>query len=171
MRFRPLRAAALAALLFAALPLRGEATSLSTMQKTVVIFKPDAVRTGRVGTILARLEEAQLRIAALKMVQLEEQILREHYAHLVNRPFFGEIAAFMGETPVVIAVLEGEDAVARVRELAGPTDSTVAPKGTIRGDFVTSKMRNMLHASDTEESARVEEGRFFSPGEVFAVCR
>ncbi|MDR3117494.1 MAG: nucleoside-diphosphate kinase [Puniceicoccales bacterium] len=163
---RPCRTS-IAALLFAALPLAGEAASLSTMQKTVIIFKPDAVEAGRVGAILSRFEGAQLRIAAMKMVQLDEQILREHYAHLVSRPFFGEIADFMRETPVVVAVLEGENAVDRVREMAGPTDSAAAPKGSIRGDFGTNKMRNMLHASDTEESARVEVDRFFSPGEVF----
>lgn len=137
------------------------------MERTVVIFKPDAVQKGRVGTILSRFEAERLRIAALKMVQLDETVLREHYAHLASLPFFGEILGFMQETPVVIAVLEGKNAVAKVREMAGPTDSAAAPRGTIRGDFGQDKMRNMLHASDSLENARLEIGRFFAVREIF----
>jgi nucleoside-diphosphate kinase len=140
---------------------------MKTMERTVVLFKPDAMSARRVGAILGRFESEALRIVAMKMLRLDEPLLREHYSHLVDRPFFMDIVAFMASTPVVVAVLEGENAIARVREMAGPTDSTLAPKGTIRGDFGSSKTRNMIHASDSPESAAVEIARFFSPKEIF----
>jgi nucleoside-diphosphate kinase len=137
------------------------------MERTLVIFKPDAMEARRVGAILGRFEGAGLRIVAMKMLRLDESLLREHYAHLVERPFFKDIVAFMSSIPVVVAVLEGENAVAHVREMAGPTDSTLAPKGTIRGDFGSDKTHNMVHASDAPESAIAEIARFFSLKEVF----
>ncbi|MDR0339968.1 MAG: nucleoside-diphosphate kinase [Puniceicoccales bacterium] len=137
------------------------------MERTLVIFKPDAVEQGRVGAILARFEAARLRIAGAKVLRLKEEILREHYSHLVDEPFFGNIVAYMSSTAVLLVVLEGENAVIRVREMVGPTDSTVAPKGTIRGDFGESKSRNMVHASEDVPAAAVEIARFFSPAELF----
>jgi nucleoside-diphosphate kinase len=137
------------------------------MQRTFVIFKPDAMEQGLVGSVLNRFETAQLRLGAAKMIQLDETILRQHYAHLTDEPFFGSIVVYMSSCPVLIAVLEGEDAVARVREITGPTDSAAAPRGTIRGDFGKDKSRNVLHASDSPESAQKEIKRFFSPKEIF----
>lgn len=137
------------------------------MERTLIIFKPDAVGQGRVGTILARFEGAQLRIAGAKVLRLEEEILREHYKHLTAEPFFGDIVAYMNSTPVLLVVLEGENAVERVRKMVGPTDSALAPKGTIRGDFGESKSRNMVHASEDRAAAEEEIGRFFSPAELF----
>lgn len=144
-----------------------EASSEKTMEKTVIIFKPDAMEEGRVGQILQRFEGEGFTIAAMKMLRLDEPLLRRHYAHLADRPFFGEIVDYMSSQPVVIAVLAGENVIARVREMAGPTDSKLAPKGTIRGDYGHDKSRNMIHASDSPESAEAEIGRFFQSTELF----
>lgn len=137
------------------------------MERTLIIFKPDAIEQGRAGTILARFEAAHLRIAGAKVLRLQEEILREHYSHLADRPFFGDIVAYMSSTPVLLVVLEGENAIARVREMVGPTDSATAPKGTIRGDFGESKRRNMVHASEDKTAAAAEIARFFSLSELF----
>ena len=100
------------------------------------------------------------------MIQLSSEKLREHYAHVADKPFFPEIEKFMGSRPVVVAILKGEDVVAKVRDLLGPTDSTKAPAGTIRGDFGETMMINMVHASDSDENAQIEIDRFFDPSEV-----
>ena len=102
------------------------------------------------------------------MISLSTEILNEHYAHVADRPFFPEILNFMQACPVIALALEGENAIARVRELLGPTDSTVAGKGTIRGDFGVDTMRNVCHASDSEESASNELKRFFGEDEIFS---
>lgn len=140
-------------------------------QSTLIIFKPDAIRKQIVGTVLARFEEAGLRIRGAKMMRLSDDLLAEHYAHIAAMPFFPAVRAFMQESPVVVVALEGADAIARVRDLLGPTDSTQAAPGTIRGDFgfkdADSKMRNVCHASDSPETAAAELARFFAPGELF----
>jgi nucleoside-diphosphate kinase len=136
------------------------------MDKTFIIFKPDCMSKGLVGKVLSRFEEAGFSLAAAKMLQLDSAKLREHYAHVADKPFFPEIEEFMGSRPVVVAILKGENAVARVRELLGPTDSTKAPAGTIRGDFGTDMMVNVVHASDSDENAQIEIDRFFDPSEV-----
>lgn len=136
------------------------------MDKTFIIFKPDCMAKGLVGKVLSRFEEAGFSLAAAKMIQLDSAKLREHYAHVADKPFFPEIEEFMGSRPVVVAVLKGENAVARVRELLGPTDSSKAPAGTIRGDFGTDMMINVVHASDSDENAQIETDRFFDPSEV-----
>ena len=100
-------------------------------------------------------------------MKLSDDVLKEHYAHVADLPFFPEIVQFMQATPVVALALRGEDAIARVRALLGPTDSTVAEKGTIRGDFGENKMVNMCHASDSAENAAVELKRFFEDEELF----
>jgi nucleoside-diphosphate kinase len=138
-----------------------------TMEQTVIIFKPDAMQQGRVGAILQRFENAHFRIVGIKMVQLNEPILRDHYSHLADKPFFGEIVDFMSSTPVIITVLEGEDAVAKVRDMTGVTDSKAAAKGTIRGDFGKDKSQNMIHASDSVDGAKAEVARFFKVSEIF----
>jgi nucleoside-diphosphate kinase len=101
------------------------------------------------------------------MMRLTTALLREHYAHLVKLPFFPEIERFMGSRPVIVLILRGERAVERVRELLGPTDSTKAPKGTIRGDLGTDKMLNICHASDSDAAATAEIHRFFKADEIF----
>jgi nucleoside-diphosphate kinase len=101
------------------------------------------------------------------MMRLSEDVLREHYAHIADMPFFPEIVEFMQSSPVVALALVGENAIAQVRDLIGPTDSTAAPKGSIRGDFGLDKMKNICHASDSPEAATAELKRFFADGEVF----
>ena len=96
-----------------------------------------------------------------------EEILREHYAHLTELPFFPEIQGFMQSSPVVAIALRGENAIVRIREMVGPTDSTVAEKGTLRGDFGQDKMKNVVHASDSVENGQAELKRFFADGELF----
>ncbi len=137
------------------------------METTLILFKPDAVEKGLIGAVLQRFESAGFRVKGLKMMHLSEDVLKEHYAHVADRPFFPEIVAFMQSTPVVALALSGEDAVSRVRDLLGPTDSSKAPAGTIRGDFGTNMMVNVCHASDSAEAAAVEVARFFAEGETF----
>ncbi len=137
------------------------------MKKTLIILKPDCMEKNLAGEVLNRFAQAGFTLKACKMMRLSEPLLREHYAHLTQLDVFPLIVEFMSSRPVVVAVLEGENAIARVREMAGPTDSTLAPKGTIRGDLGTDKRRNILHASDSPESAAAEMKRFFKADEIF----
>ncbi len=142
---------------------------MAEVQRTLAIVKPDATaRPGVAGQILARIEEAGLRIVALKMIRLSEEDARGFYAVHKERPFYGDLVKFMTSGPVVVAMLEGEDAIARWRELMGPTNSNEAPAGTIRGDFGTDIERNASHGSDAPETARVETAYFFNATEVVA---
>ncbi len=136
------------------------------MQRTLSIVKPDAVAKGATGEILSRFEKAGLRILALKKLRLSEEQARGFYAVHKSRPFYKDLVAFMSSGPIVVSVLEGKDAVAKNRELMGPTDSTKAPKGTIRGDFGTDIERNAVHGSDAAETARVEIAYFFNATEI-----
>lgn len=136
------------------------------MDKTFIIFKPDCMAKNLVGQVLTRFENAGFSLAAAKMIQLTPEKLREHYAHVADKPFFPDIENFMGSRPVLVAILKGADAVTKVRDLLGPTDSTKAPAGTIRGDFGETMMVNILHASDSDENAQIEIDRFFDPSEV-----
>ncbi len=132
------------------------------------MFKPDAVSKALVGQVLARFEGAGLKIRGIKMLRFDDSLLREHYAHIASKPFFPEVQAFMQKTPVVALALAGENVVARVRDLLGPTDSKKAAKGTIRGDLGVDVMVNVCHASDSLETAAAELKRFFRDGELFA---
>lgn len=136
-------------------------------ETTLILFKPDCVQKGLTGTVLARFESAGFRVKGLKMMNLTEAVLKEHYAHVADRPFFPDIVAFMQSSPVVALALSGENVIAAVRDLLGPTDSKKAPAGTIRGDFGTDMMVNMCHASDSPEAADAEVKRFFAAGEIF----
>ena len=137
------------------------------LEKTLVILKPDCMQKNVVGTVIQRFEQAGLTLAACKMMQLNDAILSEHYDFLADKPFFPSILEYMQECPVLVLVLKGEDAIAITRSLMGPTDSSIAPKGTIRGDFGKDKSRNVVHASDSPESATKEIARFFKPEEIF----
>lgn len=119
------------------------------------------------GVVLERFARLGLRIAACRMARLDSALLREHYAHVADKPFFPEIEQFMSSQPVIILVLEAPGVIDRVRNLLGPTDSTQAPAGTIRGDYGADKMRNICHASDSPESAAAEVKRFFKPQEIY----
>ena len=138
-------------------------------EKTLIILKPDCMKKNLAGTVLARFESAGLRIVACKMLRMTDALLREHYSHLVDKPFFGGLCDFMKECPVIVGVLQGENAIARVRELLGPTNSALAPAGTIRGDFgdKANITCNICHASDGAEAAAAEVARFFCENEIF----
>lgn len=138
------------------------------IETTLILLKPDALEKKLVGKVLTRFEDAGVALRAMKMMQLDETILREHYAHIIHIPVFPALMAFMQRTPVIAMVLEGENAIAKIRELIGPTNSKAAAPGTIRGDFGEDMMVNVCHASDSNESAAAEIRRFFKPGEVFS---
>ncbi|WAC19920.1 nucleoside-diphosphate kinase [Luteolibacter sp. SL250] len=141
------------------------------LETTLILFKPDAVQKNLTGEVLARFLKEGFVIRGIKMLALSDEILAEHYSHIADKPFFPSVRGFMQEAPVIALALEGENVIGRVRDLLGPTDSTQAPAGTIRGDFgfkdSESKMRNVCHASDSPEAAEAEIKRFFQPGEVF----
>ena len=118
------------------------------------------------GEVISRIEAAGFRIVGCKLMQLTPELLRQHYAHVVDKPFYPRLEAFMASAPVLVLALGGDHLVERVRELLGPTDSTKAPKGTIRGDFGTDVTINVVHASDSADSAQAEIARFFAPGEL-----
>ncbi len=138
------------------------------MERTLVLLKPDAVQRDLIGEILARLERKGLKIVGLKMMQLSSEILDEHYSHLVGRAFFPEVKSFMQRTPVVACCLEGIDAVSTVRQLCGVTKAREAAPGTIRGEFAMSVQANLVHCSDSLETAETEVSRFFEAKELFA---
>ena len=137
------------------------------METTLILLKPDCVTKGHCGEVLARFEKAGFRIRGCKMMRLGIEMLREHYAHIAAKPFFPEVETFMQSSPVIAMALEAEGVIEKVRALAGPTDSKKAGPGTIRGDFGVDVMVNVVHASDSLETARVELTRFFQPGELF----
>ena len=136
------------------------------MQRSLILLKPDCVKKSLVGQVISRFESAGYSIIASKVVQLDDALLHEHYSHVADLPFFPEIAEFMSSCPVIALVLEGEEVIQGVRDLIGPTDSTIAPKGTIRGDLGTDRMKNMVHASDSPEAALAEINRFFEADQI-----
>jgi nucleoside-diphosphate kinase len=131
------------------------------MEETLIILKPDCMEKRVAGQVITRFEQAGFEIVAAKIMQLDGPILREHYAHVADKPFFPEIEAFMSSRLVMPMILRGEGVIAKVRDLLGPTNSLEAPKGTIRGDLGTDMMRNVVHASDGPETAAAEKKRFF----------
>ncbi len=141
-------------------------------ETSLILLKPDAIEKNLTGTVLARFQEQGFKIRGIKMMRLSDEILAEHYAHIAAMPFFPSVREFMQEAPVIALALEGENAITRVRDLLGPTDSMVAAAGTIRGDFgfkdADSKMRNVCHASDSVEAAQAELKRFFKADELFS---
>jgi nucleoside-diphosphate kinase len=133
-------------------------------QSTLLIVKPDAVRRGLIGEVLSRVEREGLRIEAMRMMQIDRELAERHYAEHSEKPFFGELVEFITSGPVVVAILRGEDAIAVLRRLMGTTDPAKADRGTIRGDFGTEITHNLVHGSDSEESAARELALFFSEG-------
>jgi len=136
------------------------------MEKTLIILKPSAIERGLVGEILSRFERKRLFFSGLKMIQLSDAILNEHYAHLKDKPFFESLKLAMQATPVVVCCFEGKDAVRVVRNMCGETNARNAKPGTIRGDYGMCVVRNVIHASDSIENAKVEINRFFKPEEL-----
>ena len=135
-------------------------------ERALILLKPDCRDGGHAGEVIGRFEKAGFEIRAATLIALTDDLLKDHYAPIAARPFFPEIVEFMSARPVLALVLEGENAVTAIRDLLGPTDSTVAPAGTIRGDMGTTSMENICHASDSTENAAIEVERFFNPGEV-----
>ena len=138
------------------------------MEESLVLLKPDCLEGRKCGEVLKRFEEADFEVYGVKMMRLSDEILQEHYSHLTDLPFFPEIQGFMQSSPVVAIALRGENAITRIREMVGPTDSTVAQKGTLRGDFGQDKMKNVVHASDSVENGQAELNRFFGEDELFS---
>lgn len=136
-------------------------------ERTLIILKPDTLQRGILGKIIERFENKGLKIVGIKMVQLKDVLLNEHYHHHKDKPFFKTLKNFMKSAPVVIMVLEGLEAVRVSRLLAGPTMGRDASPGTIRGDFSMSTQANIIHASESLVIARQEIKRFFVPKELY----
>ena len=137
------------------------------MEKTLVLLKPCTLQRGLVGEVISRFEKRGLRLAGMKMMQLTDEILNEHYAHLREKPFFQILKDSMMSTPVIACCLEGIDAVNTVRAMSGATNGRNAVPGTIRGDYCMSNQQNIVHTSDSPENARIELARFFKPEEIY----
>lgn len=140
---------------------------LFIMERTLVIIKPDALQRNLIGEIISRFERKGLKIVGCKMMRLDDAILAEHYSHHKDKPFFGSLKEYMKHSPVIVIVLEGEDAVQGVRLISGATKGVDADAGTIRGDLAMSN-QNLVHASDSKESAEREIERFFDKDELFS---
>jgi len=137
------------------------------METTLVIIKPGTIQRELVGEVISRFERKGLQICGIKMIQLTDEILAEHYSHLVQKPFFKRIKEGMMITPVIVICLKGIDAVHIVHQMAGKTNGREATQGTIRGDFSVSIQENIIHTSDSHETAEIELNRFFKPEEIF----
>lgn len=132
-----------------------------TNEKTYIMLKPDCIKRGLIGEVIARIERKGYRVLDAKMMNLSEAILREHYAHLTDKPFFPSIVSYMMSGPVLGMIVEGENAVLGMRILMGATKFEDALAGTIRGDFASSTGENIIHGSDSVENAVIEIKRFF----------
>lgn len=131
------------------------------MERTYIMLKPDAIKRGLAGAIISRIEAKGFKIINIKSLLLTKEILKEHYYHLIEKPFYPEVEVFMMSGPVWGMIVEGENAVEAMRNLIGPTKIEDAPAGTIRGDFAFSTSENIIHGSDSSENAKIEIARFF----------
>jgi len=138
------------------------------MDKTFVMFKPDCLERGLVGRILARFEDKGLRLVAMKMLRVTPAVAKQHYAEHVAKPFYPGLEEFITASPVVACIFEGPEVVRVVREMLGATSGLKAAAGTIRGDYSSSRQMNLVHASDSPESAAREIAIYFQPGEIQA---
>ena len=137
------------------------------MERSLIILKPDCLQRNLLGEIIKRFENKGLKIAGLKMGKISDAKIDEHYSHHKDKPFFGNLKGFMQSGPVVFIIIEGYEAIDSVRLITGPTLGRKADAGSIRGDFGMSQSHNIIHASDSVESAEVEIKRFFEPEEIF----
>ncbi len=137
------------------------------MEQTLVLIKPDGLQRGLVGEVISRFERKGLKLIGIKMMTLGDTVLREHYAHIASKSFYPGVESFMKSSPVVAMVWEGLDAVSTVRIVCGITKAREAAPGSIRGDFAMSVACNVVHASDTSETAKKEVKRFFKENELF----
>lgn len=136
-------------------------------EKSLIIIKPDAVQRNLIGEVISRLEKKGLKIIGMKMMNIEDTLLDEHYAHIKDKPFFPGIRDFMKSCPVIVLAVEGVNAVSALRLIVGPTKAWEANAGTIRGDFSLSTQSNIVHASDSVEAGEIEVKRFFTKDEIF----
>lgn len=141
------------------------------MQRTLVLLKPDTIQRFLVGTLISRFEQKGLKIVGLKMMTMTKELCVEHYAHLATKPFFPAIESFMTAGPIVALAIEGHDAVGVVRKMCGLTAESDWVPGTIRGDYARSIDNNLIHSSDSEETAQAEVARFFKNDELFTYDR
>ncbi|EKD63589.1 MAG: hypothetical protein ACD_51C00249G0009 [uncultured bacterium] len=137
------------------------------MERTLVLIKPDAIQRGLVGEIVSRFEKKGLKLVGMKMMSLDEAILKEHYAHLADKPFFKSLSGFMMSSPAIAMCWEGLECVNAVRLLCGITKARSAEAGSIRGDLAMSVSCNVVHASDSVENAAKEIKRFFKTEDLF----
>jgi nucleoside-diphosphate kinase len=137
------------------------------MERTLIIAKPDAVQRGLVGEIIRRLEAKGLKLIGLKMMQLDSALLKAHYAHIADKPFYGDVENFMKSSPVVVMAWEGYKCVDAIRIIMGPTNAREADAGTIRGDLAMGYGHNLVHGSDSKANGEEEVSRFFESGELF----
>ncbi len=136
------------------------------MERTLILAKPDAVQRGLVGNIINRFERKGLKLIGIKMLSVDDELLEEHYAHLTDKPFFGDIKNFMKSSPVVAMAWEGYECTSSVRVIVGATNPREADAGTIRGDFAIGQGRNLIHASDSAQNGETEVSRFFAEEEL-----
>ncbi len=134
------------------------------MERTYIMLKPDAVKRGLMGEIIARIEKKGYTITRMEMKTLEEATVKEHYAHISHLDIFPDLVQFMISGPVVCMIVEGNHCIQGMRGLMGPTNSSEGPGGTIRGDYASSSMFNLIHGSDSPETAEIEIKRFFGEG-------
>jgi nucleoside-diphosphate kinase len=125
------------------------------------MLKPDCIKRRLIGDVISRIENKGFNITAMKMMQLDEAILREHYAHVKDESFFPDLVRYMSDGPVIAMIVEGDNAIAGMRRIMGPTKYDEAQAGTIRGDYATSTRYNVIHGSDSPENAEIEIKRFF----------
>lgn len=135
-------------------------------ERSLIILKPDTVHRGLIGAIITRIENRGFKIVAMKMANIPQEKLDEHYWHLTSKPFYPEIVAYMTLGPVVFLIIEGENAVNGIRQLCGATDPAKAAMGTVRADYATTIRYNLIHASDSVENADAEITRFFDESEI-----
>lgn len=136
------------------------------MERTLVLLKPDALQRGLCGRIIARLEDRGLKLAGMRLLQMDMALARKHYAAHVDRPFFASLAEFMTSRPIIALAVEGKNAVEVVRAMMGATDPQKAAPGTVRGDLAVDIARNLIHGSDSKEAAERELGIFFRPADL-----
>jgi nucleoside-diphosphate kinase len=143
-------------------------SEILTMQRTLILLKPDCIHRRLVGSVLQRFELKGLRIAAMKLVQASRSLAEQHYAVHKGKPFYDSLLHFLTSGPTLALVLEGREAVTVARNLIGATDGVKAPPGTIRGDFALSVQNNLIHGSDSPENAAAEVALWFKPEELVA---
>lgn len=136
------------------------------IQKSFVMMKPDAVSRRLMGKILSRFEEKGLQVIAVKLMQIDEELAKTHYGEHADKPFFEDLVTYITSSPSLAMVIKGEDAISTIRKMVGATNPLEADLGTIRGDFAMDTGRNIIHASDSPESAEREINLFFNENEI-----